>query len=232
MVVSEEPRGALARASGFAARHPVPTIGAWLAVVAVCIATAVGGVSGQTLFDRLDSAAPTVGGESSDADEVLSGSGSTSTSLSLVVVGVDPRDAAAITITAELAELVADLDGVQLTDPLAAPRQPDGTPLPQLAGQLDLRQGRTRFPGILLPRIIIAARNEGENGNAEEKKSREHGADHEASLFISMRNRFAWEIIMKPSGSEESDFAAAGRWGRGRLAVGPARAFSFPDRGK
>ncbi|MDF1478183.1 MMPL family transporter [Leifsonia sp. H3M29-4] len=128
-----EPTGALAATSRLAARHPFVTIAAWAVVLAVSILTALSGIGGESLFDRLDSAAPTARGESTDADDLLAGTGEQAQSLSLALVGVDPTDATAIAITADLADRVAALDHTELLDPLAAPRLPDGSPLPALA---------------------------------------------------------------------------------------------------
>lgn len=128
-----EPSGALARTSRLAARHPVVTIVSWLIVLAVSILTALSGFGGENLFDRLEGAAPTAHGESTDADDILTGTGEQTQSLTLAVVGVDPTDATATAITAALADRVAALDAAELLDPLAAPRLPNGETLPALA---------------------------------------------------------------------------------------------------
>jgi uncharacterized membrane protein YdfJ with MMPL/SSD domain len=133
-VTESRPSGVIARASGGAARHPVITIATWLVVLALAVAAAIAGVMGESLFDRLKSAAPTAAGESTDADDLLAGRGEQTASLTLLVSGVDPADAAAAAITADLADRVAALDRTELIDPLAAPRLPDGSPVLQLAG--------------------------------------------------------------------------------------------------
>jgi RND superfamily putative drug exporter len=132
-VTSTVPSGALARTSRLAARHPVITTAAWLIVIAVSMLTALSGFGGENLFDRLDSAAPTARGESSEADDILAGTGEQTQSLTLAVVGVDPMDATATDITAALADRVAAVGHTELLDPLAAPQLPDGSPLPALA---------------------------------------------------------------------------------------------------
>ncbi len=125
--------GALARLALVSAKHPLVTIAAWGLVLGVTVVTALVGVGGESLFERLKSAAPTAEGESTVADEVLSGTDEDTDSLSLVVLGVDPTDTSAIAIAADLERRVAALPGASLIDPLAAPRMPDGTVLPQVA---------------------------------------------------------------------------------------------------
>ena len=56
-------RGAVGRLSAASAAHPIATLVAWLLVLAVALGTAVFGLTGETLFERLDGAAPSVDGE-------------------------------------------------------------------------------------------------------------------------------------------------------------------------
>lgn len=53
------------------AKHPIITITSWVIVAAVIVATAIGGVFGQSLFDRLSSDQPKVASESTTADNLL-----------------------------------------------------------------------------------------------------------------------------------------------------------------
>jgi len=119
--------GRLART---AARHPVLTLAVWVLAVAAAAAIALGGVLGQSLFDRLDSQWAWGSVESSDADALLSG-GDDETS-TLLVHGVDPGDARIASVTARLPDELA-VDDVTILDPLALPRLPDGSPLPEAA---------------------------------------------------------------------------------------------------
>ncbi len=125
--------GALSRLASASARHPFITLVAWLIALGVAGALALGGVGGQTLFERLKSAAPTAAGQAADGSDVLAGTGEATESLTLVAHGIEPTDAPAVAATAALAQRVADLPNTALVDPLAAPRLPDGSPIPQLA---------------------------------------------------------------------------------------------------
>ena len=62
-------RGPLSAIGGAAARHPWMTLGAWVLLIGLAVATAVAGIGGESLFDRLKSEAPSANGESSRADE-------------------------------------------------------------------------------------------------------------------------------------------------------------------
>jgi uncharacterized membrane protein YdfJ with MMPL/SSD domain len=84
----------LAAIGGAAARHPVITLVAWIALIGAAVATAVAGIGGESLFDRLTSAAPAADGESSRADDVLAGDDEERSSLTLLVYGVMPADSA------------------------------------------------------------------------------------------------------------------------------------------
>jgi len=139
--------GRLARS---AARHPVLTLGAWVVAVVAIVVVALGGVLGDDLFDRLDSQWAWGDVESSDADELLAGddSGATST---LLVHGVDLDDPRLAELTAELAGELAG-DDVTVLDPLALPRMPDGSPIPDAAA-LFADDGR----GFLLTATVHAA---------------------------------------------------------------------------
>lgn len=127
------PPGPLARVGGTAARHPVVTLLAWGLLVAGAVATAVLGVTGESLFDRLQGDAPSVAGESSRADDLLRGEDAARVSLTLLVHGADPADPEAAQIAARLAERVADLDRTALVAPFGVPPLPDGEPDPHVA---------------------------------------------------------------------------------------------------
>ena len=73
----------------FIARHRFRVLIAWAVLLAGFVATALGGVAGETLFQRLSSAGPTVKGEASEAERLLQGTGNKDTeSLSLLVYGI------------------------------------------------------------------------------------------------------------------------------------------------
>ena len=57
-------RPALARLGALIAHHPRTWVVAWFAAAVACFAVAVGGVTGESLFQRLHSGEPTVDAES------------------------------------------------------------------------------------------------------------------------------------------------------------------------
>lgn len=122
--------GPIGRLGAAAARHPWITLSCWLLVVVAAAATALVGVGGQTLFDRLAGSIPSVHGESSaGSDRLSTGSGK---SITLLVHGVDPEDPMLAGRTSELARDLAALPGTTVADPLAVPggiRNPAVAPL-------------------------------------------------------------------------------------------------------
>lgn len=125
--------GPLSRLATASARRPVVALAAWVVVLAIAGALALGGVGGDTLFERLKSEAPTAAGQASEGSDILAGDGGATESLTLVAHGIDPQDAAAAAETAALAQRAADLPHTELVDPLAVPRLPDGSVVPALA---------------------------------------------------------------------------------------------------
>ncbi|TFC88863.1 MMPL family transporter [Cryobacterium sp. TMT3-29-2] len=116
----------------FIARHRFTSLLVWACTIAACVATALFGITGESLFQRLSSAGPTVEGDASQAADLLQGNdGEDTVSLSLLVHGVDlsAPDLAAI-LTAATTDLT-EIDGVSgVADPLAVPPLPDGAPNP------------------------------------------------------------------------------------------------------
>ncbi len=124
----------------FIARHRFIVLIAWAVVLGVFVATSLGGIAGETLFQRLSSAGPTVKGEASEAEQLVQGAGNTETeSLSLLVYGIDlpVAQGGEVGPTSIVAEAAADLrkiDGVtQVANPLEIPALPDGQPNPAAA---------------------------------------------------------------------------------------------------
>ena len=130
--MTEQP-GTLSRLATAAARRPVVALVAWGLALGVAGALALGGVGGDTLFQRLKSEAPTAAGQASEGSGILAGDGGATESLTLVAHGIDPQDATAAGETAALAQRAADLPHTELVDPLAVPRLPDGSVVPALA---------------------------------------------------------------------------------------------------
>lgn len=111
--------GPIGRLGAWAARHPWITIGCWLVVVGIAGATALAGVGGQNLFDRLGGSVPSVHGESSAGADRLGAT--TGKSITLLVHGVDPADAELTSRTTELASDLSKLPNTTVADPLAVP---------------------------------------------------------------------------------------------------------------
>ena len=123
------PLAALGRAS---ARHPFVVIVIWLLVLGAAGAFALGGVGGQTLFQRLADGIPKVDGESQHGQDLLT-SNSGTTRLTLLVHGVDVDSPRLASIATDLGGDLRDVPHVAYTDPLAVPTLPDGSRAPQLA---------------------------------------------------------------------------------------------------
>jgi len=117
------------------ARHRLISVLCWAVALAACAATALFGVTGESLFQRLSSAGPSVQGEAHTAADLIDGpSGQETESLSLLVHPTDlgSPDLAAILNSATLR--LQQVDGVtQVINPLAIPPLPDGTPNPAAA---------------------------------------------------------------------------------------------------
>ncbi|WEO77378.1 MMPL family transporter [Cryobacterium sp. SO2] len=117
------------------ARHRLISLLCWAVALAACLATALFGATGDSLFDRLSSAGPAVQGEAQTAGDLIDGPASEQTeSLSLLVHPTDlaSPDLAAILESATLR--LEKVDGVtQVLNPLTIPPLPDGTPNPAAA---------------------------------------------------------------------------------------------------
>jgi uncharacterized membrane protein YdfJ with MMPL/SSD domain len=117
------------------ARHRLVSLLCWLVALAACVATSLFGVTGESLFDRLSSAGPSVQGEAQAAADHIEGPASEQTeSLSLLVHPTDlaSPDLAAILESATLR--LEQVDGVvQVVNPLVIPPLPDGSPNPAAA---------------------------------------------------------------------------------------------------
>lgn len=132
--------GPLARVGGLAARRPVLTVLVWAVLLAAALGTAVGGVTGQTLFERLQGDAPSVDGESARADDLIAEGGAETESLTLLVHGVEATEPRAVELAGELAAVLDDVERTSLTAPFAPPLptgEPDPRILPLLADDGD-----------------------------------------------------------------------------------------------
>src|SRR5665647_1194191 len=129
------------------ARHWLVTLLIWVAVIAGCVATALAGVTGESLFQRLGSSGPSVQGEANRAAQlVASTQGADTESLSLLLYDVDPASSKLATTLAAAAADLTSIDGVTgVVNPLAIPALPSGEPNPA-AGALLADDGK----GLLL----------------------------------------------------------------------------------
>ncbi|MGY4858805.1 MMPL family transporter [Cryobacterium sp. AP23] len=111
------------------ARHRLVFLLCWVVALGACLATALFGATGESLFDRLSSEGPSVQGEAQAAADRIDGPDSEQTeSLSLLVHPTDlaSPDLAAILESATIR--LSEVDGVtQVINPLVIPPMPDGT---------------------------------------------------------------------------------------------------------
>src|SRR5215207_5108084 len=108
-----QPRpGAVTRLAGVTARHPIATVTGWVLLLALALGTSVFGITGETLFQRLDGAAPSVDGEASRADDALAGDEIERQSFTVLVHGVAWTDPDAAAIAADLADELSGVDDV------------------------------------------------------------------------------------------------------------------------
>ncbi|MDR2379147.1 MAG: MMPL family transporter, partial [Bifidobacteriaceae bacterium] len=96
-------------------RHPLATVIVWATLAAGGAGLAVFGVTGEGLFDRVNSGAPEAAdSESARADQLIEEGAEESQSVTMSVSGVDLSDAAgAAQVAAELAAVRADLAAIK-----------------------------------------------------------------------------------------------------------------------
>ncbi len=139
------PATRLARLGALAARHPWRFVLAWVLLTAAAFAVAVGGVTGESLFQRLHSGAPTAPGESTTGSDLLSEHAPSADSLTLQLQGAGLGDASAVAAaTAATKDLAAVAGVTKVTSPLLLPRglaDPAAAPL--------LRGGSTAGGGFV-----------------------------------------------------------------------------------
>ncbi|TFB99559.1 MMPL family transporter [Cryobacterium adonitolivorans] len=117
------------------ARHRLIALVCWAVALAACVATALLGGTGESLFQRLSSAGPSVKGEAQTATDLIEGPADQQTEfLSLLVHPTDlgSPDLAAILDTAALR--LEHVDGVsRVVNPLVIPPSPAESPSPVAA---------------------------------------------------------------------------------------------------
>ena len=132
-------RSFLARLGGLIARHPRLWVIGWLVAAVACYAFAVGGVAGESLFQRLHSGEPTVRAESRQARDIIESAEPALSNLTLQVSGADLTDSGAVRAGAEKTQAISSIPGVAkvqspllyptgLADPAVAPLLGAGGP--------------------------------------------------------------------------------------------------------
>ncbi|MEO7129937.1 MAG: MMPL family transporter [Dermatophilaceae bacterium] len=132
-------RTILARLGAAVGRHPRTWVIAWLLAAVVAFAVAIGGVTGESLFNRLHSGEPTVSGQSQDARDIIEAAEPSLTNVMLQVENApldDPQAVAAAAARTAALMTIPGVDSVQspllapggLTDPSVAPLLAGGTP--------------------------------------------------------------------------------------------------------
>lgn len=132
--MSEAPRGVVARLAVASARRPWIAITAWALLVGLAAATALVGITGESLFARLVSGAPVAStSESARADDLLAGADEGRVTTTVLVHGVDLTEPEVVGIGALLSDATDGIRDVEIVDPLAVPTLPDGSRVPAVA---------------------------------------------------------------------------------------------------
>lgn len=129
----------LGRLGGVLGRHPVAWIVAWVLFAAAAFAVAIGGVTGERLFDRLQQGEPTVAGESLTGRHLIEANEPGTDTLMLQAERAPLSDAAAVRAGAAATADLTKIPGVAsvrspllspkgLSDPAVAPLLGGGTP--------------------------------------------------------------------------------------------------------
>jgi RND superfamily putative drug exporter len=135
-------------------------------------ATAVAGVAGESLFDRLKSDAPSAAGDASRADDLLAGDAEKRTSLTLLVHGIGPADGDAVRAVTELAERIDELPHSSLVSPVGLPQAPP--PLASLVA--DDGDG-----------FLVAVTIEGADGGEPDRDDVDRAVDHLRAAAADLR---------------------------------------------
>ncbi|MDQ6715215.1 MAG: MMPL family transporter, partial [Actinomycetota bacterium] len=123
----------LARLGAVSARHPWRFVVLWVVFASAAFAVAVGGVTGEPLFQRLVTGAPTAPSESTTAGDLIQENQPSTDSLTLQVRGATLTDADAVAAATSASQDLATTDHVsKVTSPLLLPQglaTPAGAPL-------------------------------------------------------------------------------------------------------
>jgi RND superfamily putative drug exporter len=121
--VPTRPTTRLARLGSLSARHPWRFVLVWVVLTAAAFAVAVGGVTGESLFQRLHSGAPTAPSESTTGSDILAEHSDSTDNLTLQVRGATLTDPAALATATSATQALATVPGVTaVTSPLLLPQ--------------------------------------------------------------------------------------------------------------
>jgi RND superfamily putative drug exporter len=124
-VPSAPPRsraGWLERLGRAEARHARSIAAAWVVVVVLAFAVALGALGGGSLFDRLSSGNPDVPGETQTGRQLLDARSTTGETVMVMLEGVDPRQPAVRERVLEVSRQVSELPDVQsVASPYSSP---------------------------------------------------------------------------------------------------------------
>ncbi len=114
------------------ARRPRRALALWLVVTLLGVAVALVGVTGENLFERLESGdTPVAGSQSTEGNEILATQDTTGESVTMIVSGVDLADPGLATTMAGVNATVSEVTGVaSVIDPFILP---DGLQSPAAA---------------------------------------------------------------------------------------------------
>ena len=116
------PTTRLARLGGVAARHPWRFVLVWVVITVAAFAVAVGGVTGESLFQRLHSGAPSAPSEAQTGQDLVEDNQASSDSLTLQVAGANLADPAAVAAATTATQNLAAVPGVSsVTSPFLLP---------------------------------------------------------------------------------------------------------------
>lgn len=139
----EQAHPLLSRLGGAIGRHPWAWVVAWVIAALASFAIAVGGVTGESLFQRLSSGEPTVEGESLTARGIIEANAAAGDTLMLQVRGAPLSDAAAVGAAAKATGDLTTVAGVaQVQSPLLHPNGVTDPAVASLVGGGDPSSGR------------------------------------------------------------------------------------------
>jgi RND superfamily putative drug exporter len=139
-------RSTLSHVGAATARRPWVVVGLWLVAVVAAFASALGTVTGESLFDRLESGEPTVSGENLTGRDLLTEAGEAGTTRTMLQVSGVDVDAPEVARAARAA--AADLAQVEGVASVAMPHLvPQGLQSPQAAPLL--KDGSATSDGFL-----------------------------------------------------------------------------------